>query len=560
MHGFTLVAAQQVSAPAVAEALAHLECRVHQTVPLGSEQAAVVLVVAEVVCAVIDDAVLESPRPRPPPDRPPRAGADRAVGRPHVHPHDPRRRVLPGALPVRSDTMKALLYEHPGGPDVLEYRDVADPEPGPLDVVVDVAATALNHLDVVQRNGWFTLPGFTLPHIAGMDVAGTVSSIGSDVDGIAVGDRVVVDPSLAGAPDGLEARRDGRPLRRARRDRRHRRRRLRRALPRARRPTSTACPTTCSWHAAAAFPTAYLTAHHALFEVGRPGGRRDGADPRRRQRRVGRRHPAGHATPARRCSPPPASDEKCVRATAIGAHHVANNRAGRRGRVGPRGHRRASASTWCSTTSARRCGTRRCYALAVRGRLVNCGNTTGDSGDDPVARLPVPHGHLDHRLRPYRPDEFGPSPGSSSATAASTSSIDSEFAARRRRRRRRRSCSATTSSARSSSSPEPPMADSPYPELKKTHTMARTGPAVARPQAAAVGARCGRSSRASARTGRWSPRSTSACSTGSQRARSDDGRARWPPSSTCPASHLGHLLDALVDVRVPRPGRRASTS
>ena len=61
VHGFTLVAAQQVSAPAVAEALAHLECRVHQTVPLGSEQAAVVLVVAEVVCAVIDDVVLESP-------------------------------------------------------------------------------------------------------------------------------------------------------------------------------------------------------------------------------------------------------------------------------------------------------------------------------------------------------------------------------------------------------------------------------------------------------------------------------------------------------------------
>jgi flavin reductase (DIM6/NTAB) family NADH-FMN oxidoreductase RutF len=61
MHGFTLVPAQRVSAPAVAEALAHLECRVHQTVPLGSERAAVVLVVAEVVCAVIDDAVLESP-------------------------------------------------------------------------------------------------------------------------------------------------------------------------------------------------------------------------------------------------------------------------------------------------------------------------------------------------------------------------------------------------------------------------------------------------------------------------------------------------------------------
>ena len=60
-HGYTLVPSQQVSSPSVGEALAHLECIVHQTVPLGSDQAPVVLVVAEVRCAVIDEAVLESP-------------------------------------------------------------------------------------------------------------------------------------------------------------------------------------------------------------------------------------------------------------------------------------------------------------------------------------------------------------------------------------------------------------------------------------------------------------------------------------------------------------------
>ena len=102
MHGFTLVAAQQVSAPAVAEALAHLECRVHQTVPLGSDQATVVLVVAEVVCAVIDEAVLESPDLDHPRIDLARAGADRAIRGPYLHPHDPRRRVLPGAPPLRS--------------------------------------------------------------------------------------------------------------------------------------------------------------------------------------------------------------------------------------------------------------------------------------------------------------------------------------------------------------------------------------------------------------------------------------------------------------------------
>ncbi|MEO6654276.1 MAG: hypothetical protein ABIP17_16660 [Ilumatobacteraceae bacterium] len=71
-----------------------------------------------------------------------------------------------------------MRYLETGGPDVLEYVDVPDPEPGPVDVVV--AATALNRLDIVQRNGWFRMPGFQLPHIAGMDVAGTVSAIGHE--------------------------------------------------------------------------------------------------------------------------------------------------------------------------------------------------------------------------------------------------------------------------------------------------------------------------------------------------------------------------------------------
>jgi flavin reductase (DIM6/NTAB) family NADH-FMN oxidoreductase RutF len=58
LHGFTLVDALSVTSPAVAEALAHLECVVHKVVPLGSVNAYVELVVAEVVCAVIDESVL----------------------------------------------------------------------------------------------------------------------------------------------------------------------------------------------------------------------------------------------------------------------------------------------------------------------------------------------------------------------------------------------------------------------------------------------------------------------------------------------------------------------
>ena len=94
--------------------------------------------------------------------------------------------------------MKAMIYYEPGGTEVLQYLDVPDPEPGPGDVVIDVAATALNRLDVVQRHGWFQMPGFQYPHIAGMDVSGVVAAVGDEVSNVSVGDRVVVDPSLAG--------------------------------------------------------------------------------------------------------------------------------------------------------------------------------------------------------------------------------------------------------------------------------------------------------------------------------------------------------------------------
>ena len=97
--------------------------------------------------------------------------------------------------------MKAMLYHDPGGPEVLRYVDVPDPEPGAGDVVVRVDACALNRLDLVQRNGWFQMPGFQYPHIAGMDVAGIIDSVGEAVTNVSVGDRVVVDPSLAGVAD-----------------------------------------------------------------------------------------------------------------------------------------------------------------------------------------------------------------------------------------------------------------------------------------------------------------------------------------------------------------------
>jgi NADPH:quinone reductase-like Zn-dependent oxidoreductase len=106
--------------------------------------------------------------------------------------------------------MKAVVQQAFGGPEVLSYQNVADPEVSAGEVLVRVGAAALNRLDVLQREGPALLPGFTLPHIAGMDVAGTVVEVGHDVDAFAVGDRVLVNPALeCGECDYCQAGEDG---------------------------------------------------------------------------------------------------------------------------------------------------------------------------------------------------------------------------------------------------------------------------------------------------------------------------------------------------------------
>ncbi len=90
--------------------------------------------------------------------------------------------------------MRAAVFAEFGGPDVVEIRNVAVPEPGPGEVRVKVAAAAMNHLDLWVRRG---LPIETpMPHIGGSDIAGTVDAVGPGVEGIEPGIRVVVDPSL----------------------------------------------------------------------------------------------------------------------------------------------------------------------------------------------------------------------------------------------------------------------------------------------------------------------------------------------------------------------------
>ncbi len=92
--------------------------------------------------------------------------------------------------------MRAMVQTGFGGPEVVRLRHLPDPEPGPTEAVIQVHAAALNHLDLLQRKGPGRLPGFRLPHVAGMDVAGQVVAVGSDVTTVRPGDRVLVDPTV----------------------------------------------------------------------------------------------------------------------------------------------------------------------------------------------------------------------------------------------------------------------------------------------------------------------------------------------------------------------------
>ena len=87
--------------------------------------------------------------------------------------------------------MKAVRIHQFGGPEVLIYEDIPDPQVPKDKVLVRVRACSLNHLDLWVRKG---LPGVKLPHILGSDIAGEVVEAGEYVSGIKAGQRVIVAP------------------------------------------------------------------------------------------------------------------------------------------------------------------------------------------------------------------------------------------------------------------------------------------------------------------------------------------------------------------------------
>jgi NADPH:quinone reductase-like Zn-dependent oxidoreductase len=301
--------------------------------------------------------------------------------------------------------MKAVLYRHTGGPEVLEFADVDDPTPGPSDVVIRVEATALNRLDVVQRHGWYQMPGFTYPHIAGMDVAGTVAAVGESVNTVAVGDRVVVDPSLAGVQGEsklagmgdlygelgvIGATVDGGYA----------------ELCLAPASHVYAVPSDMPIEHAATFPTCYLTAAHALFDV---GGLKAGETILIHAAGAGVSvaaiHLAKHVGATVLATA--GTDEKCARALELGADHVLNNRTGdvadwARGITAGEGVRMVFDHVGTALFGPS------LFALGNKGRLVNCGNSSGDTATIPSLGYLFHSGISIIGSDPYRPDEFGP--------------------------------------------------------------------------------------------------------------------------------------------------------
>jgi NADPH:quinone reductase-like Zn-dependent oxidoreductase len=92
--------------------------------------------------------------------------------------------------------MKAIRFHTFGNADVLRYEEAPKPTIGPNDVLLQVKAAALNHLDIWVRSG-ARERNIPLPHIPGNDGAGIIAEVGSAIDFLKIGDRVLISPGLS---------------------------------------------------------------------------------------------------------------------------------------------------------------------------------------------------------------------------------------------------------------------------------------------------------------------------------------------------------------------------
>ena len=86
--------------------------------------------------------------------------------------------------------MHAITVTEPGGPDVLQWTKVADPTPGPGEVIIDVAASAVNRADLLQRQGHYPPPPGA-SEILGLECSGTISAVGAAISLDHIGEKAV---------------------------------------------------------------------------------------------------------------------------------------------------------------------------------------------------------------------------------------------------------------------------------------------------------------------------------------------------------------------------------
>jgi putative PIG3 family NAD(P)H quinone oxidoreductase len=132
--------------------------------------------------------------------------------------------------------MKAVVIARPGGPEVLEIREVERPEPGTGEVLVRVHATALNRADLMQREGRYPAPPGAPADIPGMEFAGDVAALGPGTREWNEGDPVFGITGGGAYAEYVVV---------------HER-------------TVAAIPASLDWTGAAAVPEAFITAHDAL--------------------------------------------------------------------------------------------------------------------------------------------------------------------------------------------------------------------------------------------------------------------------------------------------------
>jgi NADPH:quinone reductase len=137
--------------------------------------------------------------------------------------------------------LKAIYLTDFGGPEVLELREWPNPDIRPHDLIVEVRAVGVNRADLSYRKGAYGRANFGDSDLMGLEIAGDVMELGSEVRGFSEGDRVM--GIVGGGGYAERARIDYRMAMRI--------------------------PETLEYVQAAAVPEAFITAHESLFHLGR---------------------------------------------------------------------------------------------------------------------------------------------------------------------------------------------------------------------------------------------------------------------------------------------------